>query len=97
MGETCIYCGTELPSGAFICRGCGAELIYGASGREIQDGSRYGAYTGVFIYFALVLKLFSFSFLVLIGTGMVGATFGMGIARYLNRDKVRFFRRMSPY
>ena len=37
--EQCPYCRTELPAGAVVCRGCGAERTYG----KLGDGTHYGA------------------------------------------------------
>ena len=94
MGETCVFCSTELPAGASICRGCGAELIYGASPRETTKGAKWGAFGGFFLYLIMLSNFRSMSFTLyhVLFMLFLGAVAGAAVVGALNRHLVRFFR-----
>ncbi len=94
MGETCSFCATEVPSGASICRGCGAELVIGASSGEQVQAGKWGAFCGFGAYLFLLSQFRAFSFtLVHVLIAMVlGYLAGAFVALFISRHEVRFFR-----
>jgi hypothetical protein len=57
QGWECPYCGTVAPHGRRACKGCLAEVVYGATRRERQSAARTGIYIagfgGLLLFFAL--------------------------------------------
>ena len=92
---TCPHCGMQVPKGANVCRGCGAEIVYGATFKECTGG-------GCFITIVLIIVS---NFLpeaiddfILSNVGVVGfsiITFILGVLIIVIGGKklIRFYRR----
>lgn len=94
MSWDCSFCATEVPSGASICRGCGAELIIGASSREMMVGAKCGTFVGLLSYILLLGQFhrLSFTFNHMLVALFLGFVAGAAIMALLNKDRIRFFR-----
>lgn len=94
MGATCSFCSTEMPSGASICRGCGAELVVGASPGEQVRAGKWGSCCGFGAYIWLLIQFgdLPFSFVQLLIVMFLGYLAAIFVTLFVNRHKVRFFR-----
>ena len=99
MEEVCPYCATEMPDGASICRGCGAELVIGASRREQESAGKWGAALGFVAYLSLLndVRWLEFTFLHIGGALVLGYLAGVAVAIAMNKHQVRFFRTSRRY
>ncbi len=94
MGETCSFCSTEMPPGATICRGCGAELVIGASPGEQLRAGKWGAFCGFGAYLWLLgqFRGLSFTFIHMLILMFLGYLAGAFVAVAISGRQVRFFR-----
>lgn len=99
MGDVCPYCATEMPDGASICRGCGAELVIGASSRERESGGKWGAALGFIVYLSMLnnVRGLSFTIIHLLAVMFLGYLAGAVVAIAMNKHQVRFFRTGRRY
>lgn len=101
----CGQCHFECSYGAHVCRGCGGDIVYGATSDEKKQGRIYGAIIGV-LSAGVILELIPSKVAGLFGTSASllnvpsGAAFiviGVLVGSYLvtrnASGKVRTFRR----
>jgi hypothetical protein len=87
-------------SDALVCRGCGAEIVRGASKRERAIVGWLATICGALAVVALLFSHPPFlnnnrQFLIILGLPLACLVFhilGRGIARLTMRSKLRFFR-----
>lgn len=86
---TCPYCGEKAPVGASVCRGCGAEIVYGLTRQEKSGNLWGGMIVGIvvaiifFRHFWLAYLLLAVAFPILLWWISDG------------RGKIRFIRRFE--
>ena len=84
---------------ASICRGCGAELVIGASAREQETGGKWGVGFGFFVYFWMLGQLWisSFEIIHIPFIIFIGYVFGVAMVIFFKSSEVRFFRTGCRY
>jgi predicted nucleic acid-binding Zn ribbon protein len=104
----CPHCQTPAFDGARVCRGCGAEIVRGATRRErFFSGVIFAV--AAFLILTVVLRMFQiergslllpspksesalFVFLGLIGLSVFAYIVGKRVAHFVRRSQVRFYR-----
>lgn len=97
----CPHCDTEVSARAHVCRGCGAEIVHGATRNEQAAGGC--VLSGMALLVCMVAIGFAkppsqdleLGFLIIVGLLTVAVlTFQLGrfVARLLRRSKLRFLR-----
>ncbi len=98
----CPHCKAAVDSDAFVCQGCGAEVVRGASPQEQSNAGCAVACVGLLLGLAamgLILPMVGaknqYGWIFIVGLVICTITFhslGQIIIRALFRSKVRFFR-----
>ena len=88
-----------MPPRASICRGCGAELVVGASAREQEIGGKWGMAFALFAYFWVLGQFGTVSFAIIhmLLVMFLGYVLGVVVITLFKGSKVRFFRTRRHY
>jgi hypothetical protein len=103
----CPHCASQVSATAHVCAHCGAEIVRGATRRERSIAGLLFAFLA-FVVASIALRALELQngspvflpraegalpfFLGLTAILVVGYMIGKGIARFVRRSKVRFFR-----
>ncbi|WP_143589749.1 hypothetical protein [Thalassospira mesophila] len=92
MKIVCPHCHTVSNLGVAVCVGCQAEVVYGSTFSEVKSAATFGAIAAGVVSSVIMVKFFSFSFVLLVVCAFIGALCGRAWAQKAHLDETRFFR-----
>jgi hypothetical protein len=97
---SCPWCGHSVRFGLRVCAGCNADVVYGATRRELTQALKVGfvlGFFGAFVFDKIVGGFSSMTSAFVSGLSVVGVvSVGCAVLVFvLRRGKPRFFRRTA--